>query len=102
MKKKLLIALLAIVACFCLAFGLTACSSSNESVDEQPNTELGETEQGGSEQGGTEQEGTTTAEPTEGLEYTLSDDGTYYIVSGIGTATDTDIVIASDRYCNCL
>ena len=34
---------------------------------------------------------------TEGLEYTLSDDGTYYICSGIGTATDTDIYIA-DTY----
>ncbi len=30
---------------------------------------------------------------TEGLAYTLSDDETYYILSGIGTATDTDIVI---------
>ncbi len=30
---------------------------------------------------------------TEGLKYTLSGDKTYYIVSGIGTATDTDIVI---------
>jgi hypothetical protein len=34
-------------------------------------------------------------QPTEGLEYTLSSDETYYIVSGIGTATDTDIIIAS-------
>ncbi len=33
--------------------------------------------------------------PTEGLEYTLSEDGTYYIVA-IGTATDTDIVIPSE------
>lgn len=33
--------------------------------------------------------------PTDGLKYTLSDDGTYYICSGIGTATGTDIVIAS-------
>ncbi len=32
---------------------------------------------------------------TEGLEYTLSYDGTYYSVTGIGTATDTDIVIPS-------
>ena len=32
---------------------------------------------------------------SEGLEYTLSSDGTYYIVSGIGTCTDTDIVIPS-------
>ena len=38
-------------------------------------------------------------EPSEGLEYTLSDDGTYYSVTGIGTCTDTDIVIP-DTYDN--
>jgi len=32
---------------------------------------------------------------TEGLQYTLSNDGTYYICTGLGTATDLDIVIAS-------
>ena len=31
--------------------------------------------------------------PSHGFDYTSSDDGTYYIVSGIGTCTDTDIVI---------
>lgn len=31
--------------------------------------------------------------PSEGLEYTLSDDETYYIVTGIGTCTDTKLVI---------
>ncbi len=35
-----------------------------------------------------------TKAPTVGLEYTLSEDGTYYIVTGIGTATEKDIVIA--------
>jgi len=30
---------------------------------------------------------------SKGLAYTLSDDSTYYIVTGIGTCTDTDIVI---------
>lgn len=39
---------------------------------------------------------TVTFEATTGLYYTKSDDGTYCIVSGIGTATDTDIVIASE------
>lgn len=34
--------------------------------------------------------------PTEGLEYELSRDGTYYTCIGIGTVTDTDIVIASE------
>ena len=33
---------------------------------------------------------------TPGLQYTLNEDGTAYIASGIGTATDTDIVIASE------
>ncbi len=35
--------------------------------------------------------------PTEGLEYRLSNDGTYYIVIGIGTATEKKIVIPN-RY----
>ena len=30
---------------------------------------------------------------SEGLKFTLSSDGTYYLVTGIGTCTDTDIVI---------
>ena len=34
-------------------------------------------------------------EGTEGLVYTLSDDGNHYIVSGMGAATTTDIVIPS-------
>ncbi len=33
--------------------------------------------------------------PTEGLAYTLSSDESHYVVSGIGEATDTDIVISS-------
>lgn len=33
---------------------------------------------------------------TPGLEYTLNDEGTAYSVTGIGTATDTNIVIASE------
>ncbi len=33
---------------------------------------------------------------SEGLLYTLSEDETYYIVSGIGTCTDTDICIPSE------
>ena len=34
--------------------------------------------------------------PTEGLSYELNGDGNGYTVSGIGTATDTDIVIPSE------
>ncbi len=32
---------------------------------------------------------------SEGLEYTISDNGEYYIVTGIGTCTDVDIIIPS-------
>ena len=32
-------------------------------------------------------------EESQGLEYELSSDGTYYVVIGIGTCTDTDLVI---------
>ena len=34
-------------------------------------------------------------EGSQGLDYTLSDDGSYYVVTGIGTCTDTDVVIPS-------
>ena len=34
---------------------------------------------------------------SEGLEYTLSADGTYYELSGIGSCTDTDIVIPAEH-----
>ena len=34
---------------------------------------------------------------TQGLAYTLSSDGTYYIVSGMGTAVDTEIIIPSEH-----
>ncbi len=33
--------------------------------------------------------------PTKGLAYTLNDDGTAYVVTGIGTASDSDIIIPS-------
>ena len=36
-------------------------------------------------------------EPSEGLSYILSDDGTYYIVSGIGTCTDSYIMIPNEH-----
>ena len=37
--------------------------------------------------------GAAEATASKGLEYTLSDDGTYYIVSGIGTCTDSEVII---------
>ncbi len=71
MKKILLALLTCLLACLCIV-GLTACGDT-------PNTPTGEKEYSS----------------TEGLEYTLSEDGTYYICSGIGTADETNIVIGS-------
>lgn len=38
-----------------------------------------------------------TPQPSENLAYTLSEDGTYYIVSGLGECTDTYIVIPAEH-----
>lgn len=35
-------------------------------------------------------------QPSEGLEYALSDDGSYYTLTGVGTCTDTNVVIPSE------
>lgn len=35
-------------------------------------------------------------EPTEGLEYSLSSDRTYFVVRGLGSATETDIIIPAE------
>lgn len=65
MKTKF-IKTLALTASLCLAFGIAACGDTN---DDAP-----------------------VLIPSEGLEYTLSKDGTYYSVA-LGACTDTDIVI---------
>ena len=108
MKKRLLSFVLAIAASLGLTFGLTAC---NETPSDPPGMSQENPEQSGSEddpeqsgseddpeQSGSEddpEQGEESLPPTEGLEYTLSDDKSSYFVSGIGTATDTDIVILS-------
>ena len=75
MKRRLLVImlvlLLATVACF-----LASCGDD-------------EGEKASEENGDSEKE-------SQGLEYTLSDDGTYYAVTGIGTCTDTRVVIPKE------
>ena len=39
------------------------------------------------------QQASSTQQASEGLEYQLSEDGTFYIVTGIGTCVDTELVI---------
>ena len=76
MKKKFLLAVLCAIGALCCAVGLSACGTTTSNNPYTPNLP-------------------NAPEPTEGLELTLSDDGSFYTVTGIGTATDTDIVIPS-------
>ena len=68
MKKKLLLGLMAMLVAIACAFGFAACGKNPAG---QP------------------------TQVTEGLEYTLINNDTEYEVAGIGTATNTDIVIPS-------
>ena len=94
----------------CDAFsGCDAFSSCNPDQNDpegnEPGGEQGDLEQGDNDPEGIEPGGndpTTEPEPepeyTEGLEYELSDDCTYYIVTGIGTATkETKIIIPTEH-----
>ena len=82
MKKKWLIGLMAL----CMSCATVAFVGCGESGNED-NTGGGEyTEQG---------VGVSPPVIAEGLEYELSEDGAYYIVTGIGTCTNTDISIPS-------
>ena len=111
MKQKLWAAVLSAAMLAACAFGFAACGEGgsgnggqNGNNTEQGGTEQGGVEQGGTEQGGTEQggaeqggseQGGSEIVTTVGLAYKINDDGTAYAVAGIGTATDTDIVIPS-------
>lgn len=116
MSKKLLIVLV-IFTVFCFVLSLSACvlntvTPPGGDVGEDPGGDIGEEPGGdvGEEPGGDvgEEPGGDVGEepggdigeepgevPTENLEYTLSSDGEYYIIAGIGSATETHIVIAS-------
>ncbi len=69
MKKKIITVLLFLGCVIAGSVGLTACNFIG---------------------------GTSDGKPTEGLKYTVNSDDESYSVTGIGTATETDIVIASE------
>ncbi len=95
MKKKLSF-ILALLSCCFLAAGLSACEKGNgagsnslsgglpsSETSENPSSET-------SEPPSSEKE-----EASEGLEYTLSEDETYYVCTGVGDVSTRKIVIAS-------
>lgn len=106
MKRKILVALLAIACAFCLAFGLTACFESNNG--NQNDTEQGGTNTSDNDNKDDEQDDTNNPDPdegevddpededipeTEGLEFTLNDDEMSYSVTGIGSVIEPKIRI---------
>ncbi len=108
MKKKWLIGLMAL----CLSFATIAFVGCGENDNgDNTNTEQGGGNENDDTQGGDNSNDSTPTPETpdgaeenediitpviaEGLEYEESEDGTYYIVSGIGTCEDTDIIIPS-------
>lgn len=72
--KKLLTVLLSLVTATACALGFTACNGNASS-------------------GGNDSDGKV--EGSAGLEYTLSEDETYYCLTGVGTCTDTEITIGN-------
>ena len=70
-------------------------SSEDSSIDFSDEESSSEGESSSEEDSSVEEEEDEEKTPSEGLEYTLSDDGTYYSVTGIGTCTDLDVVIPS-------
>ena len=81
MKKKTAITLLTAIITICCMIVFAACGSGGNKTGD---------EIGGGVIGG------DTHEHTSGLEYTLTNDGMAYSVSGIGTASETDISIPSE------
>ena len=76
MTKRILLIILNVL-CIAIIFTLIGCDDTDNANDGSTDTsnKIGQSSQG--------------------LEYTLSDDEMYYAVTGIGTCTDTDVVIPS-------
>lgn len=98
--KKFVSLLLAV--CMCLSVGamITSCKDENEEPDLQKGDSNNSTEEGNDiekENGfdSKEDEKTPDISPSDGLEFTLSDDEMSYVVTGTGICIDSDIVIPS-------
>ena len=89
-SKRIGIIILTIIILAATLVALSSCIQSGDSDDGQEPDDEQETNDG---QDQSEPEYT----PTEGLSYILNEDESGYTVSGIGTATDTDIVIPSEH-----
>ena len=99
--KKLLTMLLCLTMAFACAFGVAACTPDDDKDDTGIHTPGGDDQTpGGSEQPGEDEESGEDEQPepalpaSEGLEFVLYDNA--YTVAGIGSCTDTNVVIPSE------
>ncbi len=90
---KRLLWILCLMLTLCLVFA--ACGKTEEPNDDpdEGTEQPGENPEGPGEAPGNGENPDGELKPTEGLAYTLIDNGAAWAVSGIGTATTTDIVI---------
>ncbi len=89
MKKKLIILSLIFTVFFCVA-NFTACNENqNVHTESSGSSSVKEDSSESSSNSSAEEEN----EYTKGLEYSLSYDENYYVVDGMGIATDSEIII---------
>ena len=99
--KKWVIAVLSCVTIFAIGVGFAACKREEKSggISTQQSGNVTppviNPSQDGQLPSNPENQKPTDQKPSEGLEYTLSEDETYYSVTGIGTCMDTTLVIPS-------
>lgn len=91
-------AFVSVVLCFCVIAALSACSDQTSSLDEEKENK-NDRDEGSVSTTALPSTSTQATIPqivgTEGLSFMAVPDGSSYVVTGIGTATDTDIVIPS-------
>ncbi len=90
MKRKIVTLLAILATSCCFAFGVSACNASSSETSSWAESSCGKS----SEESSSQDTSLGTTESV-GLQYTLNEEETYYIVSGIGTCKDANIVIPS-------
>lgn len=86
--KKLSALLLAIASLICICFGFTACNLIDDILGDKDVTVQGNTNN-------SDDNKTETKPASEGLEFTLINNGKNYALTGIGTCKDKEVVIPS-------
>ena len=96
--KKFLTTVLALILAATAVLSLSACKGEDKNTNENGNGNENNTTNNTPGNGENNTDNTVnTPSYSKGLEFELSDDGTYYIFTGLGTCTDTDLVIPAQH-----